>query len=92
MLTVNAANNHIDQYFEHLISVDSVKKYKPDPVTYAAGMNVFHLPKKEILFVPFAGWDAAGAKTFGYQTYWVNGLQLPREQLGYRSGWYGENA
>jgi len=82
MLTVNTANNHIDGYFEHLISVDRVKKYKPDPATYALGMSIFNLPKEDILFVPFAGWDAAGSKTFGYQTYWVNGLQQPLEQLG----------
>jgi 2-haloacid dehalogenase len=90
MLTVNAANNHIDGYFEHLISVDNVKKYKPDPATYALGMSIFNLPKQDILFVPFAGWDAAGAKAFGYQTYWVNGMQQPVEKLGNESDGTGK--
>jgi 2-haloacid dehalogenase len=40
------------------------------------------LPREQILFVAFAGWDAAGAKAFGYPTYWVNRLGLPREELG----------
>ncbi|XYH99740.1 hypothetical protein ACMHYB_08245 [Sorangium sp. So ce1128] len=33
-------------------------------------------------FVPFAGWDAAGARWFGYPTFWVNRLGLPAEELG----------
>ena len=28
------------------------------------------------------GWDAAGAKWFGYTTFWVNRLNLPVEELG----------
>lgn len=36
----------------------------------------------QILFVAFAGWDAAGAKRFGYPTFWVNRLGLPPEELG----------
>jgi 2-haloacid dehalogenase len=34
------------------------------------------------LFVAFAGWDAAGARSFGYPTFWVNRLGFPPEQLG----------
>ena len=34
------------------------------------------------MFAAFAGWDAAGAKSFGYPTFWVNRLGLPPEQLG----------
>jgi 2-haloacid dehalogenase len=46
------------------------------------GVSAFGLPKEQILFVAFAGWDAAGAKTFGYPTFWVNRLGLPPEELG----------
>jgi len=91
MLSLNTANNQINHYFEHLISVDELKKYKPDPATYALGMSTFHLSKQEILFIPFAGWDAAGSKTFGYQTFWVNGMQLPPEQLGATVNATGKN-
>ena len=35
-----------------------------------------------IAFAAFGGWDAAGAKAFGYPTFWVNRLGLPVEQLG----------
>jgi 2-haloacid dehalogenase len=40
------------------------------------------LKREEILFAPFAGWDAAGAKWFGYPTFWVNRLGGPAEELG----------
>lgn len=30
--------------------------------------------KEEVIFVAFAGWNAAGAKAFGYPTFWVNRL------------------
>ena len=41
------------------------------------------LPREQVLFVAFAGWDAAGASRFGYQTYWVNRMKLPAEELGH---------
>jgi len=35
-----------------------------------------------VLFAAFAGWDAAGAKLFGYPTFWVNRQKLPGEEMG----------
>jgi len=40
------------------------------------------IEREAILFAPFAGWDAAGARWFGYPTFWVNRLDLPSEELG----------
>ena len=68
--------------FEHVLSTNKIKTYKPDPRTYQMAIDAFNLKREEILFVPFAGWDAAGAKSFGYTTFWVNRLNLPVEQLG----------
>jgi 2-haloacid dehalogenase len=42
----------------------------------------FEYQREEIIFAAFAGWDAAGAKWFGYPTFWVNRLNLPAEELG----------
>ncbi len=67
---------------EHVLSTDKIKTYKPDPRAYQMAIDEFNLKREEILFVPFAGWDAAGAKSFGYTTFWVNRLNLPVEQLG----------
>jgi hypothetical protein len=30
----------------------------------------------------FAGWDAAGARLFGYPTFWVNRAKAAMEELG----------
>jgi 2-haloacid dehalogenase len=32
-------------------------------------IDAFTLKREEILFAAFAGWDAAGAKWFGYPTF-----------------------
>jgi hypothetical protein len=45
-------------------------------------MNVLLEKKEEIVFAAFGGWDANGAKNFGYTTYWVNRFNLPAEKLG----------
>jgi 2-haloacid dehalogenase len=72
----------LDGVFEYALSTDLAKTYKPDPRAYQLGIDAFGLPREQILFVAFAGWDAAGAKTFGYPTFWVNRLGLPPEELG----------
>jgi 2-haloacid dehalogenase len=68
--------------FEQLLSTDQVRAFKPDPRAYEMGIKAFNLDREEILFVAYGGWDAAGAKIFGYPTYWVNRLNLPPEELG----------
>jgi 2-haloacid dehalogenase len=72
----------LEGLFEHILSTDQVKTYKPDPRAYQMGLEALRLNREEIVFVAFAGWDAAGAKWFGYPTFWVNRLNLPAEELG----------
>jgi 2-haloacid dehalogenase len=56
--------------------------FKPDPRAYQLGVDALKVKREEILFVAFAGWDAAGAKLFGYPTYWVNRQRAPHEEIG----------
>jgi 2-haloacid dehalogenase len=42
-------------------------------------IRTLELAKHEILFAPFAAWDAAGAAWFGYPTAWVNRAQQRAE-------------
>jgi 2-haloacid dehalogenase len=67
-----------------VLSTDQVATYKPDPRAYRLGPDTLRLTREEILFVAFAGWDAAGAKLFGYPTYWVNRQHLPAEEIDVR--------
>lgn len=68
--------------FDHMLSTDQVRVFKPHPLTYQLGLDTFGLKRREIAFAAFAGWDAVGARWFGYPTFWVNRLQQPAEELG----------
>lgn len=82
MLNTNMHNSGLDEFFEHVISTDSAKTYKPDPRAYQLGVDTLKLKREEIAFAAFAGWDMAGAKWFGYPTFWVNRAGFPNEELG----------
>ncbi len=84
MLWSNAERSGMLPLFDSLISTDANHTYKPDPHAYQLGMDRLHLAKQDILFAAFGGWDAAGAKAFGYPTFWVNRFDQPFEELGLR--------
>jgi 2-haloacid dehalogenase len=72
----------IETAFDHVLSTDTIRSYKPSPRAYQLGVDALRLRREQILFVPFAGWDAAGAKTYGHPTYWVNRSHAPQEEWG----------
>jgi 2-haloacid dehalogenase len=82
MLRANSEHAGITELFDELLSTESNGTYKPDPRAYALGMERLKLNKDEIVFAEFGGWDAYGAKNFGYTTCWVNRFNLPAEELG----------
>ncbi|MBU1820946.1 MAG: haloacid dehalogenase type II [Bacteroidetes bacterium] len=55
-------------FFEALLSVDAVGKYKPHPDTYRMAARHLNVPMEEILMVAAHGWDIAGAGSAGMQT------------------------
>jgi 2-haloacid dehalogenase len=82
MLDAAVKNSGLKGIFESHLSTDRVRAFKPDPRAYQMGVDAFGLRKEEIAFAAFGGWDAAGAKWFGYPTFWVNRLNLSVEELG----------
>lgn len=82
MLKSNADNAGITDLFDELLSTEINGTYKPDPEAYALGIRHLGLKKEDVVFAAFGGWDAYGAKSFGYPTYWVNRFNLPTEKLG----------
>ena len=82
MLEAGIRNSHLDGLFDQVLSSDRVKVYKPDPRAYQMGVDALGLKPEQILFAAFAGWYAAGAKSFGYPTFWVNRQNQPAEELG----------
>lgn len=91
MLRINARNSDIEDIFEFYLSTDKVQAFKPAPRAYQMGIDAFGLPKENIAFAAFAGWDAAGASWFGYPTIWVNRLTAPEENLGTKTAVTGDN-
>jgi 2-haloacid dehalogenase len=81
MLDAVVKNSGLEGFFEPHLSTDKVRAFKPDPRAYQMGPDAFKLAKAEIAFAAFAGWDAAGAKWFGYPTFWVNRSNTPVEEL-----------
>jgi len=82
MLRSNADGAGITDLFDELLSTEVNGTYKPDALAYELGMTHLGLRKEEIAFAAFGGWDAYGAKSFGFPTCWVNRLGLPVEKLG----------
>jgi 2-haloacid dehalogenase len=82
MLVDNARHAGITDLFDELLSTEVNHSYKPEPRAYALGLEHLGLKKDEVVFAAFGGWDAYGAKSFGYPTYWVNRFNLPMETLG----------
>ena len=80
MLHRGIQNSNLSEFFDHVISTDERRTFKPAVEAYEMAVQRLKLTKEEILFVPFAGWDLAGAKWFGYPTFWIN-----------RSGFLPEN-
>jgi 2-haloacid dehalogenase len=72
----------LEGVFEPHLTTDRVRAFKPHPRAYQMGVDAFGLAREQIAFAAFGGWDAAGAKAFGYPTFWVNRGGTPPEALG----------
>ncbi len=81
MLAALIQRGGLSDMFDALISTDAARTYKPDPRAYALGVSALGLAREQVAFSAFGGWDAAGARWFGYPTFWVNRLGVPREEL-----------
>jgi 2-haloacid dehalogenase len=82
MLDQAVKNSGLEGIFDDHLSTDRVRAFKPDPRAYGMAMSAFGLQREEIAFAAFGGWDAIGAKWFGYPTFWVNRAHAVTEQLG----------
>lgn len=68
--------------FDHLLSVETVGKFKTAPEAYQMGPDAFGCPAQDIIFVSSNGWDVCGATWFGYRTFWINRTGKVLEELG----------
>ena len=74
-------NSGLDRVLDAVLSVDEVKLFKPDPRVYQIAVERLGVPKEAIGFVSSNCWDACGAKSFGFRTYWINRAGAPLDAL-----------
>jgi len=81
MLDPVVANAGLDGVFSAVISVNSLKAYKPTPDVYQLAVRRLGVRKNQIGFVSSNCWDACGAKSFGFHTFWINRNDAPVDRL-----------
>jgi len=84
MLEPLAASTGIAQHLDAVLSVDAADIYKPSPRVYQLALDHLRLPAARVGFVSSNGWDAVGAKAFGFTVFWVNRAAAPPERHGPR--------
>jgi 2-haloacid dehalogenase len=62
-----------------VLSVDTVRVYKPRPEVYALVTDRFRIAPQEVVFVSSNRWDVMGAASFGFRAVWVNRGRMPDE-------------
>lgn len=71
MLTTLVCNTGLDKILNATISIDSKRIFKPSPEAYSLVEARFGIAPAEVLFVSSNPWDAIGAKSFGFNTAWI---------------------
>jgi 2-haloacid dehalogenase len=82
--TLNALvqNSGLAASFDAVLSVDSVKIFKPDMRIYKMAEDTLGVPRGQIGFVSSNCWDAVGAANYGYTVFWINRLGAPADLHG----------
>jgi len=68
----------INQYFEDIVSVDEIKKYKPDPAVYQHFLDRTGSSTADSWLISGNAFDVIGASTFGMNSVWVKRTQQQR--------------
>lgn len=79
MLAAAVEAAKIGSDLDAVLSVDTIRIYKPRPEVYAMVTERFKIPPADVVFVSSNRWDIMGAAAFGFRTAWVNRAKLPEE-------------
>ena len=77
-------SSKLENLFNDIFSVESVKIYKPDPKVYDMPTNKYKVSKEEITFLSANTWDVSGAGNYGYNSIWVNRNNSVFDKLDYK--------
>ena len=79
MLEGAVAAAGIGAHLDAVLSVDSIRLYKPRPEVYRLVNGAFQVAPADVAFVSSNRWDVMGATAFGFRCVWVNRANLPDE-------------
>jgi 2-haloacid dehalogenase len=81
MLAAAVRSAGLDDYFDAVYSVDSLRIYKPDPRVYGLAIDGLGVPAGAISFQSSNAWDAHAAQACGLHAVWCNRTGQTRERL-----------
>jgi len=64
-------DNVINQYFKGIVSVDEIRKYKPDPAVYQHFLDRAGSSAEDSWLISGNAFDVIGASTFGMNSVWI---------------------
>jgi len=64
-------NSNLSDFFEQTLSIDSIKKYKPEAETYLWAAKELGVKPQEMILIAAHGWDIAGASHAGLRTCFI---------------------
>jgi 2-haloacid dehalogenase len=79
MLAGAVAAANVAAQLDAVLSVDTIRIYKPRREVYALVTDAFRLAPSEVAFVSSNRWDVMGAAAFGFTCIWVNRANMPDE-------------
>jgi len=84
LLTELVKSNNIQNYFDDIMSIESVGIYKPDSKVYEMPIKKYNCRPENICFMSSNTWDVSGGGVFGYNAVWVNRLNKVFDKLSYK--------
>ncbi len=79
MLEAAVNSAALDSVLDDVVSVDGIKRFKPDPGVYEMVTTAWRLYPDAVSFQSSNRWDIAGATRFGFRTVWINRTSQPDE-------------
>ena len=77
-------SNNIQNYFDDIMSIESVGIYKPDSKVYELPIKKYSCKPENICFMSSNTWDVSGGGIFGYNAVWVNRFNKVFDKLSYK--------
>lgn len=81
MLRAAANSAGLSPLLDHILSVHSLKIFKPDPRVYGMVGKALKVKPTAVCFVSSNSWDAWAGAHFGFRAVWINRAGLPPENM-----------